>query len=148
MLDQTLARKKLFKGKYSCVLVRDGKIIMASYDKGIRPIFSKLAENKKSLQNAVLADKVVGKALALLCLLAEIKSVYGYVISNNARFILESKGVDVEYNEIVPYIMNKDETDKCPMEKLVNNIEDPEKAFDAISDFFREKPIKGVPSKI
>ena len=46
MSDQILARNKLLEGKYSCVLVRDGNIIMTSYDKGIKPVFLKLVESK------------------------------------------------------------------------------------------------------
>ena len=88
-----------------------------------------------------MADKVVGKALALLSLFAGIKSVYGYVMSDCAKIILENNGADVEYNKIVSYIMNKDRTDKCLMEKLVGDIEDPKRAFDTILNFFQEKTI-------
>lgn len=136
MSDQILAQNKLHQGKYSCVVVKDGEIIMTSYDKGIKPVFSKLLENENALEGAILADKVVGKALALLSLFAGIKSVYGYVISDCAKSTLENNGVDVEYDKIVPYIMNIDGTDKCIMEKLVDNIEDPKEAFDAIKEFF------------
>ena len=138
MSDQMLARNKLFEEKYSCVLVRDGNIIMVSHDKGISPLFLKLVEDEVSLQNAAIADKVIGKALALLCLFAGITSVYGCIISNDAKIILESRGVYVEYGEIVSYIMNRDKTDKCLMEKLTDDIGDPQKAFDVISCFFRE----------
>ncbi len=141
MSDQKLAQNKLLERGYSCVLVKDGNIIMASYDKGIKPVFLKLVESKNSLQDASMADKVVGKALALLSLFAGIKSVYGYVMSDCAKIILENNGVDVEYNKIVLYIMNKDRTDKCLMEKLVSDIEDPKRAFDTILNFFQEKTI-------
>ncbi len=144
MSDQTLAQDKLREGGYSCVLVRDGDIIMASHDKGIMPLFLRLTENKNSLRNASMADKVVGKALALLVLFAGIKSVYGYIMSDCAGLILKNNGINVEYDKVVPYIMNKNGTDKCLMEKLVYNIEEPREAFDAISGFFREESIKGI----
>lgn len=142
MSDQMLAQNKLFEGEYSCVLVKDGNIIIASYDKGIIPLFSKLVEGEISLQNATIADKVIGKALALLCLFAGITSVYGYVISDCAKILLENNGVHVEHNKVVPYIMNKDWTDRCLMEKLVDDIENPKKAFKAILNFFQEKSIR------
>jgi len=138
MSDQILARNKLFEGKYSCVLVRNGDIIMASHDKGIAPLFSKLIEGEMSFKNAAIADRIIGKALALLCLFAEVTSIYGCIISNCAKIILEDSGVHIEYDKIVPYIMNRDRTDRCLMEKLVDNIEDPQKAFDAISIFFKK----------
>ena len=118
MSDQTLAQDKLLEGGYSCVLVRDGNIIMASYDKGIMPLFLKLIEDENSLRNASMADKIVGKALALLILFAGIKSVYGHIMSDCAGLILKNNGINVKYDKIVSYIMNKDGTDKCLMENL------------------------------
>lgn len=140
MSDQKSARNKLLEGGYSCVLVRDGNIIMASCDRGIKPVFSKLAEDKNFLKGASMADKIVGRALALLSLFAGIKSVYGYVMSDCAKIILGRNGVGVECTETVPYIMNRDRTGKCLMEELVEDTEDPETAFDVISNFFRERP--------
>ncbi len=124
MSDRILAQNKLTEGEYSCVLVKDGNIIMTSYDKGIKPLLTKLIEDEKFLENAVLADKVIGKAAALLSIFGGIKSVYAHVI-------------DVEYNRIVPYIMNKDGTDKCLMEKLIDDIEDPAEAFTVFKNFFK-----------
>lgn len=135
MQDRKLAKNRLLKDKYSCVVIRDGKTIMASYGRGIQPLFSKIVEDRSSLVDSSMADKVVGKALALLSLFGQIKSVYGYVMSDCAKLILEDQGVEVEYDKIVPYIMNKDGTDKCIMEKLVDNIDSPEEAFEKIKDF-------------
>ncbi len=145
MSDQILARNKLFEGKYSCVLVRDGDIIMASHGKGVAPLFSKLAEGKISFKDAAMADRIIGKALALLCLFAGITSVYGCIISDCAKNILEDSGIHTGYDKIVPYIMNRDRTDRCLMEKLVENIEDPQGAFDVISNFFGKNPLKASP---
>jgi len=136
MADRILARDKLLEGGYSCVLVRNGDVVMTSYDKGIKPIFLKIAENKNLLKDASMADKVVGKALALLSLFAGIKSVYGYIMSDDAKNVLENNGTSVGYNKVVPYIMNKDKTDQCPVEKLVGGTEDPQKAFNMVSGFF------------
>ncbi|MBU5677155.1 DUF1893 domain-containing protein [Alkaliphilus sp. MSJ-5] len=137
MSDRILAQNKLTEGEYSCVLVKDGNIIMTSYDKGIKPLLTKLIEDEKFLENAVLADKVIGKAAALLSIFGGIKSVYAHVISDCAKMILEKNGIDVEYNRIVPYIMNKDGTDKCLMEKLIDDIEDPAEAFTVFKNFFK-----------
>jgi len=139
MSDQILAQNKLAEGEYSCVLVGDGNIIMTSYDKGIKPLFAQLIEDEKFLENAVLADRVIGKAAALLIIFGNIKSVYAHVISDCAKNILEKNNIEVEYNRIVPYIMNQDGTDKCPMEKLVDEIEDPVEAFIVFKNFFKDK---------
>ena len=96
-------------------------------------------EDRSFLENTVLADKVIGKAAALLIIFGNIKVVYANVMSDCAKKILEENNVEVEYNRIVPYIMNRDGTDKCPMEKLIENIDDPTEAFQTFSDFFKDK---------
>lgn len=139
MLDLMLAQNKLTEGKYSCVVVKDGNITMTSYDKGIKPIFSKLLEDNKFFEGTILADKVIGKAAALLCVFSGVKSVYAHVISDCAKNVLEKNGIEIEYNRIVPYIMNLDGTDKCLMEKLIDDIDNPADAFKIFQDFFDRK---------
>lgn len=109
---------------------------MISYDKGIKPLLSKIIEDEIFLENTSLADKVIGKAIALLAIFGGVKSVYANVISDCAKTILEKYDVDVEYNRIVPYIMNEDGTDKCLIEKLVEDIEDPTEGLKVLKKFF------------
>lgn len=139
MTDEILAKNRLIEGEYSCVLVRHGNIIMTSYDKGIKPLFVKLIEDNTYLEESILADKVIGKAAALLAIYGKVKYVYANVISDCAKKILEKNNIYVEYNRIVPYIMNQDGTDKCLMEKLIDDIEDPYEAFKAFEAFFQKK---------
>ncbi|ABR47426.1 Domain of unknown function DUF1893 [Alkaliphilus metalliredigens QYMF] len=135
MLDLTLAQNELAEGGYSYVLVKDEKVISTSCDKGIQPLMDILLDEEKQMQGSTLADKVIGKAAAFLCILGEVKQVYAQVIGDCAKDVLEHHGIEVEYNRIVPYIMNRDGTDKCPLEKLVDHVEDPREAYEAIRDF-------------
>lgn len=139
MSDKILAANKLIEGQFSCVLVKDGDVIMTSKDRGIRPIIKMLMADQHSLKDMVLADKIIGKAAALLVVFGQIEYLYAHVISDCAKNILEKNNIEVNYNHIVPYIMNGDGTDKCMMEKMVEDIEDPFEAFTIFKDFFNDK---------
>ncbi len=135
MSDQTLAKNKLVKEEYSYVLVKDNNVILTSNKKGIESLLNNLIEGKMILKGTTVADKVVGKAVALLLTYGGVKSVYGHVMSDCAKAILDKNNVEVEYNRIVPYIMNEDGTDKCHIEKLIEDVEEPIKAFSILKHF-------------
>lgn len=139
MSDKILAANKLMEGQFSCVLVKDGEVLMTSKDRGIRPIIKMLMEDQNSLKDRVLADKIIGKAAALLVVFGQVEYLYAHVISDCAKNILEKNNIVVNYNHIVPYIMNEDGTDKCMMEKMVEDIEEPSEAFALFKDFFKDR---------
>jgi hypothetical protein len=134
-----LAKDNLSQGQYSCVVVRDNEIIYTSYDKGVKPLFQSLIKDQDSLREGYLADKVIGKAAALLALNGGIKAIYTEIISQSGLELLKNKGMEVQYDRLVPYIKNREGSDKCPMEKLVECIDEPEQGFEAIKGFIAER---------
>lgn len=90
---------------------RDNKIIYCSNEIGVKPILSKLNENIDFYKGADIEDTVVGKAAASL-----------YVL---AKTYLEKNNIPFKYDELVKEIRNRTNTDICPLEKSVINIDDP-----------------------
>lgn len=89
-----------------------------------------LLKNKSDImKNASAADKVVGKAAALMFIKGGIKELYADVISEHALSVLNKTDIIVAYNKCVPYIVNRDGTDMCPMEKCVLETDDIELAY-------------------
>ena len=84
------------------------------------------------LSGFAAADKIVGKAAAMLFVLADVKAVYAPVMSETAKEILMQHGIDAEYDQLTDQIINRAGTDLCPMEKAVREIADPQEAFYAI----------------
>lgn len=122
-LDQAISQLK----NHSIVLI-DEKEIIISDQKGIIPLLELINSNKK-LENFSIADKVVGKAVAILILKANIKNVYAKTLSVSAKNLLEKRHVNVKYSFLVDVIKNKDNTDICPMERAVENIDDVETGY-------------------
>jgi hypothetical protein len=66
----------------------------------------------------VIFDKIVGQAVAFLAAYLKAQEVYGVTGSKLATAALEKFRISFYFQETVPNIMNKDQTDLCPMEKL------------------------------
>jgi len=91
-----------------------------------------------SLHNAAMADRIVGSAVAMLCLYARITSVYAGIASQGALDMLKGQGVTVSSRTGVPYISNYDGTDLCPFDKLAGSCQRPSQLFAALQSLFAE----------
>lgn len=127
MKDIELARNLLDNEQRSIVIVKDGRVIFSGDGKGVKPIYTALNELKDELRGSSVADKVIGKAAAMIYEHAAIKELSTKLISENAINVLEKTSIIYEYEKSVPYIKNRDQSGMCPVETLslkVNNIED------------------------
>ena len=129
LLEQ--AKKSLTESSATFVMIRGGKTF-SSEMRGVAPILDLLREDPDALEDGVVADKVIGKAAALLLMYGRIKALYTKVISSHALNVLKDSRIEVVYDKLVPYVINRDGTDMCPMEKLVLEIGSPEEAFEAL----------------
>ena len=131
-MDINYAKKLLKEGNYTCVLCKED-IVYTSELRGVAPMVNYLNKNT-DLKGFYIADKIVGKAVALLFILAGIKEVYAEVISESALIILSKYKIIVSYNICSDKIINRTGTDICPMEKAVLTIEDPQIGFEKIKE--------------
>ena len=70
------------------------------------------------MQNAQLADKVIGKGAAALIVLGKMKEVYADIISTPALSLLRAAGIKTSFGKEVPFIINRAQTGRCPLESL------------------------------
>lgn len=129
-LDNAIAR--LQAGGHTCVLVK-GDLVITDDRRGIRPLME-LWEGRKDLSGFSAADKVVGKAAAMLYCLMKVSAVHAGVISKPAAAVLESAGIAVSFHRQVDAIRNREDTGFCPMETAVRHITAPEDAPAAIRE--------------
>jgi len=117
-----------------CLMVwKGGEVVFSSPSKGIRPhleVIERLGREK--LAGSVMADKIVGRAAALLMLYSVPAEVHAGVITTIAKELLREKGVNVFLDIEVPVIKEKDGRIYCPFEAMVQGISDPEEAYPAI----------------
>ncbi len=129
----TQARNLLDEKQLTLVLAREEGIIALSRERGVRPM-NRLLDGPVRLTGAVVADRVVGKAVALMFLLAGIREVYAGQISTPARNVLEAGDVRVVFGEEVPYVLNRDGSGQCPLEASVLACEDPAEGLSIIRE--------------
>lgn len=127
MKDIDIAVELLEKEKLALAIVKDGKVIFSSSDKGIKPLYTAVKEQKNELEGSSVADRVTGRAAAMLCSYAGIKQLKTKLISDNAINVLKETSISYEYDEHTSYIKNRDKTGMCPVETLslkANNIDE------------------------
>lgn len=120
------AKELLKNGDYTCVILKDATAF-TSKDRGVKPLLDWI-DSKCDFKDAVVADKVVGKAAAFLYVLLKVSKIYAVVLSEPALKVLESHNIEVVYEQKVVAIRNRDNTGYCPMESAVWDIESPEEA--------------------
>lgn len=135
MTDINIAKSHLHNNNLSMVIVKDGKIIEESIAKGIKPIYDIYTERKECLNNAVVADKVIGKAAAMILANGGIKMLYTDLISEKAIEVLDEFKIEYEFAKKVPLILNRDGSDMCPIEKLSSNTDNVEELIEKIKIF-------------
>ncbi len=139
MSDLEIA-KSLLVGDNTCVLVSGDKKYISTKS-GIRPVLEYLDEGT-DLTDFVVADRIVGKAAALLFVLAKIKCVYAEVISEPAILILKQHNIEYSYGKLTKNIINRKGDGICPMEQTVLNTDDPQTAFELLKAKVKELSAK------
>ena len=124
----------LFVEGCSCV-IRNSDTVRIFRERGFADLFRLLNTERDFLQGAFVADKVVGKAAAALMTLGSVQGVFADVISAPAREMLERAGIEVEYTIEVPHIMNRTQSDWCPVEKMCRECRTAEQCLPLIAEF-------------
>lgn len=117
--------------EYCCAIIKNNEVHTSNH-KGIKPLMQWLKQDFNFFENGDVADKIVGKAAALLLVLGKAKSVYGKVMSEGAVSVLEENNISYSYGELVKHIINRTNTGICPMEQTVLSITSPTEAYEAL----------------
>lgn len=137
MADIDIAKDILDRENNSIAIVKNGNLIFSSKERGIKPIYMALKEQGAALKGSSVADKVVGKAAAMIYIYGGVKEFYTKLISENAIKILDGTSILYEYDESVPYIKNFDGSRMCPIETISVRVNDVEELLKEISEFLK-----------
>jgi len=132
-------KKALYKNDYKIVVSKNGVIIFASKDRGIKPIFDlKSSIDNELIYGAYVADRVTGKAAAMVLSYLKIKGIFTELISEDAIEILEKNNIEVEYKILVKNILNRSKNDLCPVEKISLNETDVVRLLSNVKEFLEQ----------
>ena len=130
------AKSLLITTNSTIAVVSNGEVF-TSQERGVKPLLHLLTEKKGFLKGASVADKVIGKAAALLMVLGEIKEVHTLIISEPAIKVFEKYNIPCFYDKKVDRIVNRTGDGLCPMESLCIDVEEPKEALKRIMDFIK-----------
>lgn len=139
MRNIDIAKSVLEEESMSVVMVKNQEIIYKSKDSGIKPLLFAYRNNLDELEGVSVADKVIGKAAALLLIDEKIHDLYAELISDAALEVFRDTDIKVIYGQRVERILNRDQTDLCPMEKLAQDETEGKVVAEKIEDFFGGK---------
>lgn len=127
-----MVKEILYEKNASLVVMFKNGEIKEFYNRRVTDIVYLLRENADSLNGAVVADKVIGKAAASLLAVGGIKQLYADTISEYALEVLKNNSIKYDYKNKVDYIMNNQKSGMCPMEERFKE----EKNLEIIYNYF------------
>lgn len=133
--DLEKAKAILAESDYTCVLCKD-EAVYTGTGHGVKPLIAWI-DSGLDLKDFCAADRIVGKAAALLYVLLGVSAVYSPVMSEAGINTLKENGIAFEYDTSVKEIRNRMDTGLCPMEATVQDIDNPAKGLGALKETIR-----------
>ena len=129
MQDLEIAKKELYDKNLTIVIVKNGTILFQTDSHRISGFIGAIEKLGSFLNGASVADRVAGKALALLCVYAGIRQIYAEVLSRKALAVFEDNQIMFEREEIIDNVLDMDKAGVCPFEKVAADISDPIESY-------------------
>ena len=143
----TEARRLITSGEAECVVITADRRLVAERGRGVSPLLKLYDRHAAEMTNAIVVDKVIGRAAAAVAILGKAKHVHGEVMSEDARAFLEANGVSAGHTLPVPRILNAKRDGLCPLERSVEGITDPAAAVAALRRRIAELRRAATPRK-
>ena len=133
MPDLEIARHYLRERGYSLVIAKDGRIVFATRQSSVSGFFRAIDKfGKDELFGSSVADKIVGRAAAMLCLYCAVKAVHAVILSQAGKELLEKSSVQFQFESLVPNILNRQKTGTCPFEQMVSSTSNAKEAYEKL----------------
>ena len=129
MQDLERARLRLKEKNLSLVIVKNGKVAFEAESHSIRAFLEACELFGRELAGSCIADRIVGRAVASLCVYFQVSAVFAVIISTEGVRVLTDNDVFNQFEKCVPNILNQKRTDICPFEKLALTSATPEEAY-------------------
>jgi len=125
------AKRLLHREDCSCAVVSADGAELILNGQGLAPVIDLLRENPELLRGAAAADKVIGRAAAMLLAYGGVSSIWGDIMSRPALDFLRESNIEASYGTLVPVLMNRVGSGQCPMEAKAAALDSAEEAYRA-----------------
>lgn len=129
MQDLEISKKRLSEKGLTLCIVKNNGVVFESVLRGISGFLEAVEKLGGRLEGASVADRVAGRAIALLCVYAKVRAVYAVTLSERGKAVFEEYAVHHEWDNLVESILDIDRAGMCPFEKLATEISDAAEAY-------------------
>lgn len=139
MLKELEEILKIYNQEDCCFTAKlaDGSIYKAD-GRGVKPVLTKLHIDRNYFKDAIIVDKVIGKAAAMLLIDSGAKFIHGELMSEYAIEVLKKYKIPYSYGKKAEFIKNRTNTGMCPLESSVQKLKDVKLAFDVVEEKVQE----------
>jgi len=130
--DLKLAKQRLYQKNNSLVITKGGRVLFETQAHGISGLLDAIKELGSSMRGSSVADRIVGRAAALLFVYSGVTAVFAVTASGGGIKVLKDHNISHEFETQVPRILNSEKVDVCPFEKLAAKFSDPKKAYEEL----------------
>ncbi len=134
MTDLEIAKTELYEENLTLAIVKNGRLLYSTKNSKISGFLEAIDKLGVQLEGASLADRVAGRAVALLSAYVKIREVYASVVSRRALSVFKQYKIITSWNELVDNVLDEKKSGVCPFEKAAAELTEPRTAYDT----FRE----------
>jgi hypothetical protein len=135
------ARELLEQENHTFVMVK-GNTVHTSQLNGIKPMYDAVTKFSQQAKGSSVADKVIGKAAALLAVYGGVKSIYAELTTPGAISVCKKYNIPISFKQQVEAIQNREKTGLCPMEQLARQTDIPEELLQKVAHFLTQMAAK------
>lgn len=121
------------------------RILYSNVEGGLRPLVEAVETlGLERLRGCVIADRVVGRAAALIAVYIGASEVHAILMSWGAEKVLRRFGVPYSFLVETDHIRERD-GGLCPFERGVSEVEEPEEAYRRVRELLSRMAVGGSP---
>lgn len=139
MNENTERAKQLLLESGSTFVLVNGERVFTSNGRAVATLMQLLRVDSILLNGSYIADRVVGKAAAMMMHYGGVKEVYADTISEPAAIYFEEHSVPFYFGKKVANVLNRDRSGLCPMEQLCLGIDCAQTAYEEIKRFQNDR---------
>ncbi|MGL6199194.1 MAG: DUF1893 domain-containing protein [Lachnospiraceae bacterium] len=132
------ARVALTHGDKTFVIIGENKVNYYSEKRGMAPLLELLEQAPEKLEGAIIGDRIMGRAAAMLCIFGKVKAIFAMSISDEAIDMFEKHHILATWQETVPYIVERDLKSRYKLDLHIKDEEDPQTAVEMIKDYCKQ----------
>ncbi len=127
----------LDSAKCSCIILNNGDTTQCG-QRGVRDLYELVTSNSPVLRGSHIADKIIGRGAAALMVNGGVKRASTHVITTPALAMLLDAGIEVRFEQEIPFVENRMKTGQCPLDSRLQEVDSAHLAMPVIEQFIKD----------